>query len=107
MTPCFPEDVLDGSLGRGYRAHAYTRAGIAAEAGVEAASLRKAASEGRLDDSTPYSAIAYIARRRRADLAARGVDVEAGLAMLDELGKLSRERVGDWLDDPADDEVGP
>lgn len=74
----------------------YSRAGVAAEAGVSPKGLGEAIRTRRLDESSPYQVVGYIAHRRRVRLRDEfGVDVQAlehGLAALE---AISRERLGD------------
>jgi hypothetical protein len=95
VKPCWPEDRLDrGQSGRPPSMAGYSRAGIAAEAGVNVESVTKAVREGRLDDASPYATVRYIARSRASSLRDAGVDVDAGLALLDALEERSKARTG-------------
>lgn len=46
----------------------YSRAGIAAEAGVTAREVTQAVRRGELDDSAPYQVISWIIRQRGPEL---------------------------------------
>jgi hypothetical protein len=95
VTPCWPEDKLEqGQAGRPPSMSGFSRAGIAAEAGVNVESVTKAVRETRLDDGSPYAVVRYIARARAVSLREQGIDVDAGLALLDALEERSRVRTG-------------
>jgi hypothetical protein len=71
----------------------YSRAGVAAEAGVEVESVTKAVREDRLDFTSPYDVVRYIAKANARELREKdGVDVEAGLELLDALAQRSKVR---------------
>lgn len=103
VAPCWPEDRLEqGGAGRGRptTAHGYSRAGIAAEAGVTAKTVGAAARSGKLLEASPYSVVAYVARARARELLDQ-VDVDAdtllaALRVLEllELLSLKRQRGG-------------
>lgn len=101
ITPAWPEDRLppgseDAKPGRPCSMVGYSRAGIAAEAGVAIKNLSEAVRLGRVDDSSLYQVVAYIAHRHRVRLRDEfGVDTKAlehGLAVLE---AISSERLGD------------
>lgn len=52
-------------------AHAYTRDGIAREAGVTTKLVREHARQGLLREQSPYQVVAWIARRQRQELLRR------------------------------------
>ena len=73
----------------------YSRAGVAAEAGVLVTSLSETIRLGRVDERSPYQVVGYIANRKRKRLRREfGVDVENLQRALLVLEALSLERQG-------------
>lgn len=93
VRPCWPEDRLEGGgSGRPPSMSGYSRAGIAAEAGLVTDSISVAVREGRLDDADPYDVIRWIMRQRITELRADGLPVDEAITVLGAMSERSKAR---------------